>query len=213
MGADGSVRTVDRVPIASHRFMAGVLLVVLATGCADEHAARPRPVEEASATTVASTTSVPTPPPTKPLVTAPPSPLLDEVVAAYDAAYADLLAAGAAPEEDHSDLGTHIADPQLGAIRDLLAELSRDGIVGRLDETRPPWRRIERFDLVDERTVRLEVCRFDPTEGVDRSGVVVDPATRPFRHADTMRQEEGAWKWTEREWLDDSGSSSDCASQ
>lgn len=196
------------MPIVSHRFVAGVCLVAFAAGCADEQAATPRPVER-SATTLTTTTTA-APPVTKPLVTAPPSPLLDEVVAAYDAAYADLLAAEAIADENYPALGNHVGEGQLEKWQSVIRQLRTAGeSVRRVDDGR--WRRIEDVVLHGDGDVEITVCRFDPDETVDAVGSVVGVDRRPYRFIETLWEFGDAWKWVGRQWVDSESQSSDCA--
>ena len=133
----------------SHGLVAALLaLTACSGGRADPR--RLEPVAETSTTTSATstTTTSAAPPVTKPLTTAPPSPLLTEVVAAYDAAYQDLLAAGAVRDPDFPRLDDHIGGAQLDRSRELLAELVRRGVSVRENGER--WRRVESIEQVNK---------------------------------------------------------------
>jgi len=217
-----------------HRSRTAALVLtvaILSSACSNDDDAPPtpvtghdRPTTTGSASSTATNTSsseattsapapspVPSPPVTKPLTTAPPSALLDEVVAAYDAAYADLLAAEAVMDENHPALAHHIAGLQLERWREVIRGARVDGLTARPRQGGTSWRRVERFEQSSSHEVRLEVCSYDTTETVDASGVVVSRADRPFRFLETMTQDEGGWKWTAREWIDASQGFSDCA--
>jgi len=219
--------------MASYRSLVALTLVVpvvlgvfAAAGCSGDDAAKPTPVtttrpgpttstSAAPTTTVVAvapttTTTLAAPPPTKPLTTAPPSPLLDEVVAAYDAAYADLLAAGSIPDENSPALGRHIAGEQLEKWREVIRGLRVDGRHAAVTDAKSAWRRVESIVAQSATRVTLVVCRFDNVETVDRQGVVVDPSLRPFRYSEVFELE-ATWKWVAREWIDSTGSGSDCA--
>lgn len=198
------------MPIAFHRFVVvGLLLVAASAGCADEQVATPEPVRERSAPTLATTTAPP-PPPTKPLVTAPPSPLLDEVVAAYDAAYADLLAAEAIPDENYPALSDHVGEGQLEKWKSVIRELAAaNERVRRVDEGR--WRRIEAIVDHGGGDVEITVCRFDPDETVDAAEEVVGASRRAYRYIETLWRVGEVWKWVGRQWIDSAFRSSDCA--
>jgi hypothetical protein len=148
---------------------------------------------------------------TKPLTTAPPSPLLDEVVAAYDAAYADLLAAGAIPDENYPGLEDHMDHGQAEQWRTVIRDVRERGLRVRAADSSRPWRRVEAFDRISVDVVEIEVCRVDPEESVDALGVVVDVSHRAYRYVETLVRKEGQWKWSGREWVDPSASASDCA--
>lgn len=207
---------------------AALAATLLTAGCSDDSSADPTPVTAGPTTSVApttaagiettttvaqaatSTTSV-SPPVTKPLTTAPPSQLLAEVTAAYDAAYADLLAATIAGDENSPALANHIAGAQLEQWREVIRGLKADGNIARVNSALQSWRRIEQFDSSNPTLASLIVCRFDNVESVDSTGTVVDPATRPFRYVESFEALEGEWKWIGREWVDPSGRESDCA--
>jgi len=204
-------------------------MVLVGAGCTDDKAADPIPVTSATSTTAPPATTAPTiasstipapdsttttaaaPPSTKPLTTAPPSPLLTEVTAAYDAAYADLLAAEMALDENSPALPNHIAGAQLEQWRAVIRDARAAGLTARSHPGSSPWRRVEAM-VVEQDVVRLDVCRYDNTETIDRMGTVANPATRPFRYVETLRNVEGVWKWVGREWVDQSSEQSDCAS-
>lgn len=208
---------------------AALAATLLTAGCSDDSSADPTPVTAGPTTSVApttaagiettttvaqaatSTTSV-SPPVTKPLTTAPPSQLLAEVTAAYDAAYADLLAAGSIPDENYAGLANHVAGAQLETIKEMLRRSVLEGVRGVQDPTAPPWSRVEGIEMPSSTRVILNVCRFDNTDAVDAAGNVVSSADRPFRYLETIELLEGTWKWTAREWIDESRSASDCAS-
>ncbi|MEI2653351.1 MAG: hypothetical protein V9G12_14610 [Microthrixaceae bacterium] len=157
---------------------AALAATLLTAGCSDDSSADPTPVTAGPTTSVAptttagiettttvaqaatSTTSV-SPPVTKPLTTAPPSELLTEVTAAYDAAYADLLAATIAGDENSPALANHIAGAQL--------ETGGESFVGSVPmvtRARPHDSTVVVACRVDRRwrrhsAVSIEVCRFD----------------------------------------------------
>lgn len=153
---------------------------------------------------------MPAPPSTKPLVTAPPSPLLDEVVAAYDAAYADLRAALFAMDANHPDLGRHIAGAQLDKWRELIGEYASEGLTARASG-RAGWRRVEAIHEVEPRVFELEVCRYDDVEGVGPDGDVRVRADRTFRYVETVESFQEELKWSARSITESSSAHSDCA--
>lgn len=209
---------------------AALAATLLTAGCSDDSSADPTPVTAGPTTSVAptttagietttttaeaatSTTSV-SPPVTKPLTTAPPSELLTEVTAAYDAAYADLLAATIAGDENSPALANHIAGAQLEQWREVIRGLKADGLSVRNDSASPEWRRVEAIDEVGARQVALDVCRVQRQETVDGAGVGSGAEGRPYRYRETLELVDGGWKWTGREWIDSSSDASDCASQ
>lgn len=218
-----------------HRFRPVVVagaatLSLVAVGCSDDPSVS---APDATSTTVAGsgggssttsgstttevgpgvTTTVVAPPVTKPLTTAPPSALLDEVTAAYDAAYADLLAAEAVMDENHERLDDHIAGVQLEQWRTVIRGLRADGLTVRDIPNAPEWRRVEAFEARSELAVVLEVCRMQRQETVDRSGLGSGPDERAYRYLETLEKIGGVWKWTGREWVDGAVAGSDCAQQ
>lgn len=212
-----------------HRSLAAAALTatLLATGCSDDTSADPTPVTagptttadettttgaESTTTTAEPTTSTPptSTPVTKPLTTAPPSELLTEVTAAYDAAYADLLAAEMAMDENYPGLQDHIAGAQLEKWREVIRGLRADGKSVRDSPGTPEWRRIERIEPSSDR-VLLNVCRMQRQETVDQGGIGSGADTRPYRYLETLELIGGGWKWTGREWIDSAADGSDCA--
>lgn len=168
------------------------------------------------ATTVpASTSTLPpdAPPSTKPLTTAPPSPLLDEVVAAYDAAYADVLAALSVADESHPALGNHIAGGQLDRWIEVIRAARMSGVRTRVPDPSAAWRRVEAMEVRGVDEVQLTICRFEAREDFTPDGNVVGRSDRPFRYLETLARIGGMWKWTAREWIDGASDSSDCALQ
>ena len=206
---------------------AALAATLLTAGCSDDSSADPTPVTAGPTTAVDSTTTAgiettttvaqaatsttsASPPVTKPLTTAPPSPLLDEVTAAYDAAYADLLAAEAIPDENYAGLENHMSSGQAEQWRSVIRRLRENGQRVSAHPTDPGWRRIEAVEF-DADWVDLTVCRLDTEQAVDREGRPIDGGTRPYRYVDTMEMEDGKWVWAGREWVDPSSDFSDCA--
>lgn len=163
----------------------------------------------APTTTAASLAASTTPPVTKPLTTAPPSPLLDEVVAAYDAAYQDLLAAEATMDPNSPVLDDHMAGAQLEKVREVIRAFGSNGQAVR--HVAGGWLRIEVFDRVGATAVDLEICRMDRDVTVGKDGAVLASDARSFRYRESFDYLGGSWKWTGRVWLD-SDSQPDCAS-
>lgn len=216
-----------------HRSVVAATLAatLLTAGCSDDSSADPTPVTAGPTTTVDPTTTAgiestttvadaatsttsasPTSPPvTKPLTTAPPSELLTEVTAAYDAAYADLLAATIAGDENSPALANHIAPGQLETWRSTIRGLRESGTTVRTVESSGPLRRIEGFSQVSDTMVELNVCRFPNEESVDPKGVITPPGDRPYRYLETLELIDGGWKWSGREWIDPSDEYSDCS--
>lgn len=207
---------------------AALAATLLTAGCSDDSSADPTPVTAGPTTSVAptttagiettttttaqaatSTTSV-SPPVTKPLTTAPPSELLSEVTAAYDAAYADLLAAEAIPDENYPALENHMSSGQAEQWRSVIRRLRESGQRVSTHPTDPGWHRIEAVEFGAD-WVDLTVCRLDTEQAVDREGRPIDGGTRPYRYVDTMELEDGRWVWAGREWVDPSSDFSDCA--
>ena len=215
--------------------IAGVLAAPM-SGCADDRADAPKPVTGITTTTArrATTTSAPSsgvtpatglsttvpstatpssPPSTKPLTTAPPSQLLTEVTAAYDAAYADLLAAGAAADENMLTLDGHMDAGQAEQWRTVIRSLRDRGEHLVVASPAERWRRVESLGQPSPTVVTLNVCRFDPDTTVDSSGAVVGRDDRAFRYLETLTRKGGSWRWSGREWIDTSKDSSDCSLQ
>lgn len=215
-----------------------IATVLVASGCADDQAGTARPVSAragATSNTAAgptsttgvealtsaapsatpdpetTTTTIAAPPVTKPLTTAPPSPLLTEVTAAYLAGYADLLAAEETMDENYPALGNHIFGGQLDTWREVIRGYRADGITARDVPSAPRWVRVEEAEIVDEGEVRLNLCRMDSQEAVLASGTGTGADKRPYRYLETMWLVDGGWKWAGREWIDSSASGSDCA--
>lgn len=209
-----------------------VLVVVPIAGCTDDSASDDRrPVVDRTTTTAADagtevTTSTPdtsvespstssagtpvSPPSTRPLTTAPPSDLLTEVTAAYDAAYADLLAAGAIPDPNYPALTDHMDAGQAEQWRTVLRGLVSEGKRVQAAES-GRWQRVESLVESSDVAVDLIVCRFDPDPSIDSAGNVTNLDSRPYRYRETFLRVNGVWKWAGREWIDSNDSSSDCA--
>ncbi|MFN8051029.1 MAG: hypothetical protein U0Q22_06315 [Acidimicrobiales bacterium] len=179
-----------------------LVAVLLCAGCADD------PTPRASRVSVVPTTSsvvAPTTvvvPSTKPLTTVVPSPLLTEIETAYDAAYADLLAAEAIPDENYPRLTDHIAPGQLEQWRSVIRQLRVDGKSVRPGEG--SWRRVELLRSLDASRVEIVVCRLD------RESTDGEPDSRTARYQESFDLIDGRWKWSGRQWLD-RGAASDCA--
>lgn len=209
---------------------AALAATLLTAGCSDDSSADPTPVTAGpttavdptttagieSTTTVAdaatSTTSAsPTSPPvTKPLTTAPPSELLTEVTAAYDAAWVDIRAAGSLPDPESPSLSQHLAGPQLDQWRTVIRSFLVDGtkVVAQPDKS---WARVESLDLSADGVARLEVCRLDADLTVrSATGETIEEGAIPGRYLDEMRKVDGSWKWWSREWIDSDRERSDC---
>ena len=209
---------------------AALAATLLTAGCSDDSSADPTPVTAGPTTSVAPTTTAgietttttaqaatstttASPPVTKPLTTAPPSELLTEVTAAYDAAWDAVLAAAAIPDENFPGLSAHIGGGQLARWQELIRGARSDGVRTQISDAEAPWRRVEEITVQSPTRTILTVCRFDAREDVDGSGEVVNRSTRPYRYAETLDLEGGEWKWTGREWIDGRPDSSDCALQ
>ncbi|MEZ5321974.1 MAG: hypothetical protein R2698_07880 [Microthrixaceae bacterium] len=185
----------------------------------------PAPATERGASTPANTVPALTQPPARPdavaapdttwvvrpAVTAPPSALLDEITAVYDAAWADLNEAVATLDEQNPDLGRHLAEPQLGSFRNAIRHLREQG---RRVEPDPggQWRRVEAMTVRPHEVVDLEVCVLDPSDTFAADGTrLTSLEDRPQRLIETFWKYGDGWKWTAREWIDPSSTFSDCA--
>lgn len=194
------------------------LSLLTTIGCADttpEAAATRVTAAPTSSSTTApgkTTTTTASPVPTKPLTTAPPSELLTEITAVYDAAYSDLLAAGESADPTSPSLANHILDPQLTQWRSVLKRLATDGHLIRLTPGSSGWRRIERLVERSPAMIELIVCRLDLEQEVDATtDAVVNEGTRPLRYEETFTRSGEDWKWSKRVWIDKSKKASDCA--
>lgn len=201
-----------------HRSRIGLAILGLlsATACSED-APRSEPVRVTSASTSPSTidpgttsTSVNAPVPTKPLTTAPPSELLTEITAVYDAAYSDLLAAEAIPDEHYAKLGDHMTPKLAEHWRQTLSQLRSSGLKVRQMAGTERWKRVERIELDDETHVAIVVCRFDPDEAIDAAGAVAQSDAWSYRVGEAFEFSEGTWKWSERTDITRGPSRSEC---
>jgi hypothetical protein len=205
---------------------AALAATLLTAGCSDDSSADPTPVTAGPTTAVdptttagiettttvaeaATSTTSAAPPVTKPLTTAPPSELLAEVTAAYDAAYADLLAAEAIPDENYAGLENHMSSGQAEQWRSVIRRLRENG--QRVVPGSGGWVRVESIDQPSDALVRLTVCRLDTERSVDASGTPVATSSRAARYVEEFQMTGGGWIWSGREWVDPSPDYSDCA--
>ena len=141
----------------------------------------------------------------------PHDPLVAEATAAHDAAYSDLLAAEAVPDEYLPRLGDHMEPGQLEQWRSVIRRLREAGLRVRANDRLPSWRRVEHAEVVSTHEVRLDTCRFDTEEAIDAGGNVVSATETPHRYLETMVRSDTGWRWEGREWIDPPDRT-DCAS-
>ena len=128
--------------------------------------------------------------------------LVAEAIAAHDAAYADLLAAEAVPDEYLPRLVDHLEPGQLEQWRSVIRRLREKGLRVRANNRLPSWRRVEHSEVISTHEVRLNTCRLDTEEAVDGGGNVVSTTETPHRYLETMVRSDTGWRWEGREWID-----------
>lgn len=209
---------------------AALAATLLTAGCSDDSSADPTPVTAGPTTSVAPTTTAgietttttaaqaatsttsASPPVTKPLTTAPPSELLTEVTAAYDAANLLIDQSFSVLGDANPDLSLYVAGPQLESWRTAILAAETEGVISPSGVTGSPWWRAEALERVGENGAVLTVCRFDGEQtSKAATGEIVSRITRAYRYLETFKFEIGEWKWVGREWIDPPGETSDCA--